>query len=165
MKKLMTLLALAGCLQLTTAMAQNSLDTTTVNFVQKAAKGGMMEVACGKLAAARAANSQVRDFGQRMVRDHSKANAQLKKIAAAKSISLPAPPTDDPMLTQAKGADFDRSYVQMMVKDHEEDVSLFQKASDSSTDPQVKTFAAQTLPVLKEHLALIKKIAAELHYQ
>ncbi|SDE97238.1 putative membrane protein [Mucilaginibacter pineti] len=165
MKKLMTFLLLAGCLQLTPALAQKSADTASANFVQKAAKGGMMEVASGKLAAAKAANSQVRDFGQRMVRDHSKANAQLKKVAASKNINLPAPPPDDPMLNQAKGADFDRSYVQMMVKDHEEDVAMFQKAADTSTDPQVKAFAAQTLPVLKQHLVIIKKIAADLHYQ
>lgn len=164
MKKLSFLL-IAGCFRLTTVLAQSGPDTASINFVQKAAKGGMMEVASGKMAASKAKDSRVRAFGQRMVRDHSKANEELKKVVAAKSINLPAAPADDPMLSQAKGADFDRSYVQMMVKDHQEDVAMFQKAADSSSDPQVKAFATQTLPVLREHLAMIKKIAADLNYR
>jgi putative membrane protein len=164
MKNLIILMVIAGYLQLAPVLAQNRPDTATVNFVQKAAKGGLMEVASGKLAASKAGNGRVRDFGLRMVQDHSKANEQLKTVATAKSIALPAAPPEDQMLNQAKGADFDRNYVQMMVKDHEEDVAMFQQAANSLPDPEVKAFAARTLPILKEHLAMIKKIASDLNY-
>jgi putative membrane protein len=92
-----------------------------------------------------------------MVQDHSKANEQLKAVAAAKSLTFPTATPEDQMLSQTKGADFDRSYVQMMVKDHEENVAMFEKAANNLPDPEVRAFAAQTLPVLKEHLAMIKK--------
>jgi putative membrane protein len=74
MKKLIILTVIAGYLQLAPALAQNRPDTATVNFVQKAAKGGLMEVGSGKLAASKAGSGRVRDFGLRMVQDHSKAN-------------------------------------------------------------------------------------------
>jgi putative membrane protein len=99
-----------------------------------------------------------------MVKDHSNANTKLMQLVRAKSIPYNVPtPMNDAMLSQNKGADFDRHYVQMMVKDHEEDVAMFQKASVSLPDPNVRAFAAQTLPILKEHLAMIKSIAANLH--
>ena len=167
MKKLSIVFVLVGCILFSSALAQQttstSTDTATINFVKKAAKGGLMEVATGKLATTKASSSRVRSFGLQMVKDHSKANTQLKQLAATKKIALPAAPPNDPMLVQTKGADFDRDYVRMMVKDHEEDVAMFQKAATSLPDPQIRAFAAQTLPILKEHLTMIKSIAADLH--
>jgi putative membrane protein len=119
-------------------------------------------VASGKLAESKARSAEVRSFGTRMVRDHSKANDKLESLARAKSITLPPAPAEDPMLTGSNGADFDRNYVQMMVKDHKEDVALFEKAVKDLPDIQIRNFARQTLPVLKEHLAIIKSIASKM---
>jgi putative membrane protein len=139
-------------------------DSTTVIFVSKAIRGGRMEVAAGKLAVSKGQRADVKAFGARMVKDHSTANTKLMAVVRAKSIPYNVPtPMDNTMLNQSKGADFDRHYVQMMVKDHEEDVAMFQKASVSLPDANVRAFAAQTLPILKEHLAMIRSIAANLH--
>jgi len=124
-----------------------------------AARGGMAEVELGRLAADKASNDQVKQFAQRMVDDHSKANDELKSIAQQKSITLPTDldakhkSTRD-RLTKLSGASFDRAYMQNMLADHRKDVNDFRKESQSGNDSDVKAFAAKTLPTLEEHLKM-----------
>ena len=138
----------------------NAADST---FVMKAAIGGMTEVQGGQTAQQSAQNDRVKNFGQMMVNDHSKANQQLQSLAAAKGMTLPAdlPADKQKMLTQMKsmqGAAFDKHYMSMMVDDHQEDVADFEKQANSASDPDVRSFASQTLPVLKMHLDSAKAI-------
>jgi putative membrane protein len=167
MKKLLLTIILSGIFMGYNYAQTTPTDTSITNFINNAAKGGMMEVNSGNLAAKKGNSAQVKAYGLRMVADHSKANAELKSIVAAKGWKLPQPsPTvvaPDAMLTQSKGADFDRSYINMMVKDHKKTVALFTRAATSSPDPQLKAFAAKTLPVLKRHYALIQQIGDKLH--
>jgi putative membrane protein len=168
MKKAIILLIAIGSLNLPSAWAQinkpTTADSTTVIFVSKAIHGGMMEVAAGKLAASKGQRSDVKAFGARMVKDHSTANTKLMTLLRSRGIPYNVPRAmNAAMLNQSKGDKFDRAYVQMMVKDHEKDVAMFQKAAQSLPDSDVKAFAAQTLPILKEHLAMIKSIATHLH--
>ncbi len=94
-----------------------------------------------------------------MVDDHSKANDELKTLAQNKNITLP---TDldakhkalRDRLSKLQGAQFDKAYMQAMVQDHKQDVSEFRHESTSGTDPDVKSFAAKTLPTLEDHLKL-----------
>ncbi|HEX2535631.1 MAG TPA: DUF4142 domain-containing protein [Chitinophagaceae bacterium] len=125
-------------------------------FVTKAASGGMMEVELGRMAGEKAANARVKAFGEMMVRDHSKANDELKTLAASRNIVLP-----DSLLAEHKehveamrkmtGKAFDNHYMEMMVKDHNEDISNFEKASNNAADADLKAFATKTLPVLRMH--------------
>jgi putative membrane protein len=124
----------------------------------------MAEVELGKLATEKASNPDVKKFGQRMVDDHSKANDELKEVASSKGIPLPEKlsPKDEATkqrLSKLSGDQFDKAYMSDMVKDHTQDVAEFQKESTSATDPQVKDFAAKTLPTLKDHLREAKQIA------
>src|SRR5438552_10089801 len=135
------------------------LSSNDANFIKEAAQGGMMEVQLGKFVSEKASNDQVKEFGRRMEQDHSKANDELKKLASDKGVNLQN--ELDKMhksavdrLTKLSGAEFDRQYMQVMVKDHKEDVSKFQRESDKAKDPDVKKFASQTLPTLKQHLQL-----------
>ncbi len=139
----------------------SSSGSEDIEFILDAAKGGLAEVQLGQLAAQRAQNDEVKKFAQRMVDDHTKANAQLKSIAESKSIKLP----DDlegkdkslmQRLEKLNGAAFDRAYMNAMVTDHQKDVNEFKKESNSGRDPQVKSFAASTLPTLEEHLQQAK---------
>jgi len=112
----------------------------------------------------------VKKFGERMVADHGKANAELERIAERESIVMPtdAAVADDPLvkeLTALKGADFDRKYMKAMVEDHEEDVAQFREMSQSAATPSVKAFAQKTLPTLQEHLKMAKEIAARVGKQ
>jgi len=143
----------------TFAAAQGAKAGADHSFVKEAASGGMAEVELGRLAAERASSPEVKQFGQRMVDDHTKANDELKAIAQRKNIALP---TDVPSkhkalqqrLSKLSGAAFDRAYMKEMVKDHHHDVAAFQKESRSGKDPDLKAFASNTLPTLQDHLRM-----------
>ena len=140
--------------------AKMSADT---KFATAAALGGMEEVELGRLAAQKGASDEVRQFGQRMVDDHSKANQDLTQVASAKGLTLPSAldakhQADVQKLSALSGDKFDREYVGMMVKDHRKDVAEFQKESTGGADADIKSFAARTLPVIQEHLQMIERI-------
>lgn len=149
-------------LPLVAAAAAKSPDES---FYEEAAQGGLAEVEQGKLAEQKGQNQAVKDFGRMMVRDHSAANDKLKAVAASKNIDLPRSPsiTQRAIVGKLKvlsGDTFDRSYIEGMVKDHEEDIAEFQKEARSGRDPQAKAFAASTLPTLQAHLDKIRAIAS-----
>jgi putative membrane protein len=136
-------------------------------FVMEAGPGGLAEVELGRLAAQKGQSADVKKFGQRMVTDHSKANAELKKLAASKGITLPAEMNAEQMAEHAKlaklsGPEFDREYMTLMVEDHDKDVAAFLDESKDGSDPDIKSFAAKTLPTLQEHQRMAKEIKAKL---
>ncbi len=140
--------------------------TADTNFIQKAAQGGQAEVELGRLAAERASSPAVKQFGQKMVDDHGRANDELKSIAENKGVTLPTTldakdqRTKDE-LSKLSGAEFDRAYMEDMVKDHKADISEFRRESERGTDPEVKAFAAKTLPVLEQHLKLAESAESQ----
>jgi putative membrane protein len=134
------------------------------NFAVTAANGGMMEVELGKIAEDHAISPRVKAFGAMMVKDHSEANATLKGIAGTLNIALPDSVSDDTRkeidkMKMKKGKDFDKEYVSMMVDDHKKDISEFKKCAANCSDSTIKSFAANTLPVLEKHLESIEAIA------
>jgi putative membrane protein len=134
-------------------------------FVTEAADGGMAEVELGQLAVEKATSDDVKKFGQRMVDDHSKANEKLKAIAANKKIELPQEPSAKHKATKARlaklsGTKFDHAYMADMVKDHKTDVAMFHRESNGGADPDVKAFATEALPILKDHLKQAQSLAA-----
>jgi putative membrane protein len=136
-----------------------NMSSSDRNFLMDAAMGGMMEVELGKLATTNGASDAVKQFGQRMVDDHSKANAELMSLATSKGITLPTELDEKhrahvTKLTSLTGADFDREYSKMMLSDHKKDVSEFEKESTRGADADLKTFATNTLPTLREHLQM-----------
>jgi putative membrane protein len=143
-----------------------TLDDNTRDFVMEAASGGMMEVELGQLAQQKATNQRVKDFGAMMVRDHSKANEDLKTAVSGK-ITVPATLSDKHQghindLKEETGADFDRDYIKMMVNDHEADIKKFEDIARDSKDQAVRDFANNALPTLRNHLAEAKSIRDEL---
>jgi len=133
------------------------------NFLMEAAMGGMMEVELGRLAAQQGMNDAVKQFGQRMVDDHSKANQELMSLAQSKGITLPTTidekhQKDMTKLQGLSGADFDREYTKMMLSDHRKDVSEFEKQSTKGMDADLKAFASKTLPTLQEHLQMAEAL-------
>jgi putative membrane protein len=151
------------------AVANTASSMTTAapdSFMKDAAEGGLAEVELGKIAAKNAENPEVKKFGQMMVTEHTKANEELKALAAKKNVQLPAAPesykSDIDSMSKMKGADFDRDYVDMMVDDHEATIADFEAQAKNSSDPDVKAFAEKSLPVLRKHLETIKAIQAKL---
>jgi putative membrane protein len=98
-----------------------------------------------------------------MVEDHGKANDELKQLAAQKHVDLPAEPSAKHKAAKARleklaGEQFDKAYVADMLKDHKKDVSAFEKQSRAAKDPDVKSFAAKTLPTLQDHLKRVQSL-------
>jgi putative membrane protein len=137
------------------AKAGSKLSANDKTFMMNAAKGGMMEVEWGKLAAQNAQNADVKKFGSRMVTDHSKANNELMALAKEEGVSLPA----------AKPAGkwkSDKDYMDMMVKDHEKDLAEFQKQAKEGTDPDLRKFADNGAKMVQKHLSMAKETQGKL---
>jgi putative membrane protein len=140
----------------------SSADET---FMMSAAQTGMVEVKLGELAAKKATQEDIKQFGAAMVSDHSKANKELQAIAATNGVTLPSQldalhKSKVDKMSKLSGEQFDKAYVAEMVKDHEKIAAEFEKAAKTAQNPELKSFAATTLLVLKTHLKHIKAIAA-----
>lgn len=140
----------------------SSVDDDVSEFLLKAASGGMMEVQLGEMAEQNSKSQGVKNFGRMMIKDHNKANNEIKTLAAATNLEIPNVLSEDHEkyvneLTTLRGAEFDEKYMRMMVEDHREDIDLFKKAAKFN-DPDISAFANKTLPVLKKHFKAAKKI-------
>jgi putative membrane protein len=147
--------------------AANAAVNPDQHFVMEAYEGGMAEVALGQLATEKASNPKVKEFGERMVTDHGKANDELKTLAASKHITLPTKlsakdqATKD-RLSKLSGSAFDHAYVNDMVKDHQADAAAFHKTATTAQDPDIKAWATKTGSVVDEHLEMAQDIQKEL---
>ena len=136
----------------------------STKFSSAAARGGLTEVELGRLAVQRGSNPAVKSFGQRMIEDHSRANNELKSIAARKSLALPPDINSDQKttmdnLSKLSGAEFDQEYMSDMVKDHEADAKEFENQAAKGTDADIKAFVAKTLPMIQGHLQMARDVA------
>ena len=146
--------------------AASGVAAADKTFVMEAAKGGMAEVELGRLATEKASNADVKQFGQRMVDDHGKANDELKSLASQKNVTLPTELDAKSKATQERlsklsGDAFDKAYMTEMVNDHNKDVGEFSRASKTAKDADVKSFAEKTLPTLQDHQKMAKEVAAK----
>lgn len=135
-------------------------------FATEAAQGGMAEVQMGQLAKDKASSDAVKQFGQRMIDDHTKANDQFKSIASQEGITLPADigPKHQAAydrLSKLSGTAFDQAYMKHMVMDHKEDVADFKKEAASGHNAAIKKFASDTLPTLQSHLQMAQDTASK----
>lgn len=137
------------------ASAHAEVSKQDAAFLQQAAAGGLYEVQAGNLAQQKGSSSEVQSFGSMLVKDHSAANAELKELASSKGVRLPTQLPDDKtkrLANVAQAKNFDRTFIdEVGVQDHEHDIALFEKASKSADDAQVRAFAVKTLPALKAH--------------
>jgi putative membrane protein len=150
-----------------TAAPQEQLSKADQEFMKNAAIGGMAEVNLGKLAQQNAQAQQVKEFGARMVQDHSKANDQLQSIAQQKGAQLPQQLDSEHQqmhdrLASQHGEAFDRAYMKMMTTDHDKDIKEFRKEAQSGHDRDVKKFARDTLNVIEQHDQLAHNIDRQL---
>ncbi len=136
-------------------------------FAKLAAAGGMAEIDFGNLAAEKAVNSAVKDFAQRMVGDHGKANGVLKGLAERSKIPLPNDLDPDHKrqrvgLEKLEGADFDVAYMKGQIVNHQKTVQLLIWEIGSGQDAEIQRFAASTLPTVLRHLETARNLTDEL---
>ncbi|HWN94337.1 MAG TPA: DUF4142 domain-containing protein [Methylomirabilota bacterium] len=179
-----------GAASKTEAGRASQLNSADEQFIKEACKANKIELKMSKLGVQKAQNEQVKQFAQKLIDDHTKANTELKQLASRKGLMLPE--SDESLtghgdedrtrvrektdadrdgskehaefkaewkkLEDLSGTEFDRQYVGMAVKCHEKSVQEFEKASQRSGDPEVKAFAAKTVPTLREHLSQAKSL-------
>ncbi len=133
------------------------------DFLERAAQGSNAEVAIGGLGVNRAVRAEVGAFGQRMVTDHGTINRELAAIAGKHRIILP---TDlgDAQASYDRVADlnrdeFEREFIKVMIEDHDSAVLLFSAEASGGVDPEIRAFAARTLPLIQAHLEHAKSLA------
>jgi putative membrane protein len=146
---------------------RGTLSRSDYDFAVTAATGGSFEVAAGRIAAARGTSPSVKQFGEQMVNDHSKAADKLKDIVTSAGGALPAQPTAKQQkeldrLNTLNGSEFDKEYAALMVEDHKKDLKEFQKAAKRSDNYQLKSFAGETAQTVEHHLAMAKTLEDEI---
>jgi putative membrane protein len=143
-----------------------TVDKNDADFAVEAADGGTMEIEYGRMAQSKGYNERVKNFGAMMVKDHGMMADKLKKLAMSKNITLPTEMDNKKQkkmmdLSAKQGKDFDKAYLNMMLDDHKEDLKAFKKAAEKCADPDLKSFAADAVPVIQKHLDSVKAISGK----
>jgi putative membrane protein len=139
-------------------------------FLREAASANLMEVTLGRVAQSRGSDTRVKDFGGRMVTDHTNLQQQLTTFTSTYGIGftpgLSAQQQQEVNRLQSlSGSAFDREYITMMVQNHQTDVSKFEDESRDADSPRVRELATQSLPVLRQHLSLAQRVAGLINVQ
>jgi putative membrane protein len=136
----------------------------------EAAEGQQVEIALGQLAAERAEDQQVKQFGTQMIKDHRTASSEIEQLASKEGVLLPTELTGKHKDTQERfarlsGREFDRAYMEYMLRDHRKDVKEFERHLKTIKDPQIQQWAEGTLPLLKRHLRQAQQIAGSIGFE
>lgn len=142
-----------------------ALTTTEKEFMANAARGGMLEVQLGNLAAQKASSNDVKQFGERMATDHSQLGQKLQQLASNLGVSLPQdlkPEQQNAVsrLEKLSGKAFDREFMREIISDHTKAVSEFERAASQAPNADIKQFASEALPTLRDHLKRAREIVA-----
>jgi putative membrane protein len=133
-------------------------------FLRKAAEGGIAEVKLGQLAAQKGSSEDVKDFGQKMVEDHTKLNLEIAQVADSMGVMLPKSMNKEDQaeydkLNALSGDDFDIEYLTFMVKDHHKDLHEFRMEAASPTDPTLHNEVVKAQGVIHDHTVMVDKLA------
>lgn len=158
-------LCLGGCK--TSSESRRVAGNSDEYFLVWAREANLAEIATGELAMEEAATEEVRAYGEEMVEAHRRADAQLERLAEGKGVDLPSE-TDQAHraltrhLEELDGEAFDREYIGAMVADHEKALAMFESRAESASDPQVRAWAQEMVPVLAEHLDRAQRLQEQL---
>jgi putative membrane protein len=146
-----------------TVLAQN-VTSEDKKFLADSAQGNIAEINFAKLALEKSHDKNVREFANKMIKDHEMLQSEMKPLALKFRVKEPssAPLADHAKYLELKtksGTDFDRAYVEAMVKDHHDDLQAFMNEENTTKNPQLKAAVGKGLSVIKEHTELIDSIA------
>ena len=149
-------------------MAMAKMPSRDAKFMKHVARDGMAEVELGRLASQRASSGTVKQFTQQMITDHSRANDELMQLAEQKGVEVPTALDRKhkkayDSLAKLSGPDFDRAYIREMARDHNKDLKMFNREATRAKDPDVKAWAAKTLPTLQQHQDQVKQTASSMN--
>ena len=163
MRSLIPALALAAFVA-APVLAQDKMSNDDQAAMKQLASANIAEIEAGKMAASKAQSPDVKKFAQQMVQDHSKKLDDLKSLAKSKGVALPdnAPMKDmaqSKLLERKSGAEFDKDYMEHMVKDHEKNAKDTENIAAKAKDPQFKSAVQQANGKIREHLQMAQRLA------
>ena len=147
----------------TSAPGQDAEMRNDLPFLREAAGANLLEVTLGRIATTKSTNAGVKDFGQRMVSDHSSLQQQLTSLTSTNGVSVTASMSPDQQqdvsrLQRLSGAAFDTAYMRLMIQDHQMDIANFEEQSRSADSPRVRDLASKALATLRLHLTEAQRI-------
>ena len=133
-------------------------------FMMSAAHSDQNEIQQSKMALAKGVTGMAKEMANKMIADHSKSTADLKKIAAKKGITLPTDMDAEhkamaPAMKKLSGKDFEQKYMAQMVADHQKTANTLMAHEKMTKDADLKAFIGKTLPVVQQHLGMAQKDA------
>jgi len=148
------------------AIKQDSLNMEDTMSLVSTAQGSKLEVVLGAMAQTHSSNADVKAFGLRMVKDHTRQHKQIVDLAAKKGVWVPNTPSNDQQaeineLSQYYGDQFDKEYMSYEVWDHKHDIKDGAEEVRKGYDPDVKQQARVWLPILASHLENAEIVAKE----
>jgi putative membrane protein len=160
---LITALAVFAC-ALHADESQRGGHDKAKKFIEHAAQGNAAEVALAQVAERRAQNAELRQFATQLRQEHTEANKKLEPIAKQHGVQVNQPLDDKHQKKLEKfgklsGQEFDREYAKEMLRDHKKDIAKYEKAAKEIDDAEVKKYARETLPTLRQHLQHAKQVA------
>lgn len=134
-------------------------------FMSNAARGGMLEVQLGNMAAQRGSSDEVKRFGERLAADHTQLGQRLQQLSSNTNTPLPQDLSPDQQATitrlqKLSGKAFDHEFLRTMVSDHTRNIAAFERISAQSPNPEIKQFATEALPTLHDHMKIARELAA-----
>jgi len=164
MSSLKSLTAFAAAALLCTPAFAQKMDNADAAAMKQLAQANLNEVEAGKIAASKAQSPDVKQFGQKMVQDHGKMFEDLKALAKKKDVALPDKVAAKEfaqmkLMERKSGPEFDREYMDHMVKDHEQDLKDAQQIAEKAKDPEFKAAVQQATGKIQEHLQLAQRIS------
>jgi putative membrane protein len=147
--------------------ASSTQSADDSKFLQDAIRGNAAEVKMGELAKERGQSKAVRDYGQMLVDDHSKANEKAMGIAKKMSLTASAEPSakqkqEHDALAKLSGSEFDTTFMSRMVEGHQENIAKYTTQAQSGDSSSVTDYAKDTLPTLRDHLSKAQSIKSKL---
>ncbi|MCE9538338.1 MAG: DUF4142 domain-containing protein [Bacteroidetes bacterium] len=131
-------------------------------FVVKACDAGLFQVMASELAKRKSSSQMVKDLAEKLIKDHSQFNAELKTVAMEKSITIPSKLSEtyqrkfDNLNEETEN--FDRVYTRVMVNDHSNIIYLYEKEAKKGEVAEIKSWASKKIPTLKQHMEMAENV-------
>jgi len=136
-----------------------TLSSADQHFVRKAAQESLRAITLGHLAGQRGRQEAVRDYGQRLIKYHSRISSELTSLALRKGLVLPGylsrkRQAEVEALARLPQSVFDERLARQMLRCHRQIVNLFQRKMVGADDAGLRELVKKTLPVFNEYLRL-----------
>lgn len=170
---LSAILIMTMCAAVSLISAQGTMNSNSMKpnpdskFMMMLSTGGMNEIGLSRTALSKSTNDDVKQFAQKMIDEHTAAGDELKSLAASKSVTLPMEMDAKHMALNTKlngmsGTSFDMEYMNAMVKDHLQTISLLQKEANAGKDAEGRALALKLMPVVQGHLDMARMIMSKM---